>query len=265
VFNVAIRTIEHNGNTGTLGTGSGVVIDSVAADEYRECLLKAEFLTAAQGGALDQFALIETILWQGAYPFIELHLDRLMDSASYFDIAAHRDEVRAALETYTRQFTAGSPQRVRLLLDRNGQVHITHQPLPQLDPARIGRVRIAKDRTKPADPMLFHKTTQRDLYAQAFEQAKREGLDDILFFNLRGELTEGAISSVFVEKDGRLLTPPIDCGLLPGVYRRHLLETRDDIREQILNEDDLRNADAVYLANAVRRLRRVQIDRERSE
>ncbi len=224
VFNVAIRSLELNGSIGTMGTGSGVVIDSVAADEYRECLLKAQFLTAAQGGALEQFALIETMLWQNAFPLIKLHLDRLMDSASYFDIPANRDEIRAALEAYARQFATGSKERVRLLLDRDGRVQVTHQPLTQFDPDRIGRVRIAKDRTDPADPMLFHKTTHRKLYARAFEQAQRQGLDDLLFFNLRGELTEGAISNVFVEKDGKLFTPPIDCGLLPGVYRRHLLE-----------------------------------------
>jgi para-aminobenzoate synthetase/4-amino-4-deoxychorismate lyase len=262
VFNVAIRTIELRGNTGTMGTGSGVVIDSIAADEYRECRLKAEFLTTAQGGALGEFSLIETMLWQRAFPLLELHLDRLMDSASYFDFAANRDEIRGALETYARQFAAASQQRVRLLLDRNGRMHIIHQPLTQPDKGRIGRVRISNERTDLADPMLFHKTTRRELYARAFEQAQREGLDDLLFFNQRGELTEGAISSVFVEKDGKLLTPPIDCGLLPGVYRRHLLETRTKVEERILREDDLRNVDAVYLANAVRGLRRVQVESE---
>ncbi|MGP8251275.1 MAG: aminodeoxychorismate synthase component I [Terracidiphilus sp.] len=261
VFNVAIRTLELHGAMGIMGAGSGVVIDSVAADEYRECLLKAEFLTTAWGGDLQQLSLIETMLWQGAYPLLELHLDRLIDSASYFDFNAKRHEVRAALEDYARQFAAGSSQRVRLLLDRDGRAQITHQALMQSAADRIGRVRIAKDRTDPADPMLFHKTTRRELYARAFEQAQREGLDDLLFFNLRGELTEGAISNVFVEKDGKLFTPPIDCGLLPGVNRRHLLETRTDVEERILNEDDLRNADAVYLANAVRGLLRVQVER----
>jgi para-aminobenzoate synthetase/4-amino-4-deoxychorismate lyase len=100
------------------------------------------------------------------------------------------------------------------------------------------------------------------LYARAFEQAQRDGLEDLLFFNLRGELTEGAISNVFIEKGGKMLTPPIDCGLLAGVYRRHLLESRADVKEQVLNEEDLRNADAVYLANAVRGLRRVQVEFE---
>lgn len=262
LFNVAIRTLELNGSQGIMGTGSGVVIDSDAADEYRECLLKAEFLTAARGGALDQFALLETMLWQDVYPLLELHLDRLMDSAAYFDFATNRDQVRAALENYARQFPDGPAQRVRLLLDRDGHVHITHRPLTQSDQNHLGRVRIASERTDPADPMLFHKTTAREKYSRAFEQAQREGLDDLLFFNKRGELTEGAISNVFVEKNGRLFTPPVDCGLLPGVYRRHLLETRADVKEQILYEADLRHADAVYLANAVRGLRRVHVEFE---
>jgi para-aminobenzoate synthetase/4-amino-4-deoxychorismate lyase len=262
MFNVAIRTLEMNGNEGKMGTGSGVVIDSVAADEYRECLLKAEFLTIAWGCPSDEALLIETMKWANGFPLLELHLDRLMDSADYFDFSAYRERVRTALEQFARQFREGTQQRVRLLLDHAGHAHITHQPLAATDPDRMGRVRIAKGRTDPADPMLFHKTTQRELYARAFEQAQREGLEDFLFFNLRGELTEGAISNVFIEKDGKLLTPPIDCGLLPGVYRRHLLETRTDIKEQVLNEEDLRNADAVYLANAVRGLRRVQVEFE---
>jgi para-aminobenzoate synthetase/4-amino-4-deoxychorismate lyase len=62
---------------------------------------------------------------------------------------------------------------------------------------------------------------------------------------------------VFIEKDGLWLTPRIESGLLAGVYRRHLLETRPEIEERVLYEDDLRNADAIYLANAVRGLRKV--------
>ena len=82
----------------------------------------------------------------------------------------------------------------------------------------------------------------------------------MLFLNLRGEVTEGAISNVFVEKDGRFFTPPVACGLLPGVFRRHLLATLSNVNERVLREEDLRGADAVYLANAVRGLRRVLID-----
>ncbi len=116
---------------------------------------------------------------------------------------------------------------MRLLLGSDGGLKITDEVLaPAGGEQRIGRVRIAQERTDPADRMLYHKTTHRPLYAQAFEQAARDGFDDALFLNLRGEVTEGAISNVFIEKDGRWFTPPVECGLLPGVFRRHLLATR---------------------------------------
>jgi para-aminobenzoate synthetase/4-amino-4-deoxychorismate lyase len=98
------------------------------------------------------------------------------------------------------------------------------------------------------------------VYAEAYKETARDGFDDVLFLNLRGEVTEGAISNVFVEKDGRWLTPPVECGLLGGVYRRHLLETRPDVKERVLYAEDLRQADAVYLANAVRGVRRVEVE-----
>jgi para-aminobenzoate synthetase/4-amino-4-deoxychorismate lyase len=260
VFNVAIRTLELDGDEGRMGVGSGVVIDSVAADEYRECLLKAEFLTNACGGDSEEFSLIETMRWENGFPLLEMHLDRLMDSAEYFGFNADRDVVRVALEEYARQFGAGPAQRVRLLVDGEGGLRITHQAIADDTADRVGRVRIAIEHTDPGDPMLFHKTTRRELYARAFEKAQCEGFDDALFFNVRGELTEGAISNVFVVKDGRLLTPPVECGLLAGVDRRHVLETRPGAEERVLREEDLRRADAVYLANAVRGLRRVRVE-----
>lgn len=257
IFNVAIRTLEFDGTTGTMGAGSGIVIDSDPDEEYRECLLKAAFLRQSP----PEFSLIETMLWEGEYPLLALHLDRLTDSAEYFDFRCERSRVRTALEAYAQKFADRAARKVRLLLDRNGVVSITDQALaPRNDLDRIGRVRIAAARADSADPMLFHKTTHRPVYAATFQQAALEGFEDVLFFNLRGELTEGAISNVFIVKNGQWLTPPIECGLLAGVYRRHLLETRTGIKEQILHEEDLRSADAIYIANAVRGLRRVQID-----
>ena len=87
----------------------------------------------------------------------------------------------------------------------------------------------------------------------------RDGFDEALFLNTHGEVTEGAISNVFIEKNGQWATPPIACGLLAGVYRRHLLTTRPEIEERVLTLDDLRTADSVYLCNAVRGLRRAVV------
>lgn len=265
VFNVAIRTLELEGGRvgdtrGIMGAGSGIVIDSDAAAEYRECLLKAEFLTRQAGRGPEQFSLVETLLWDGVYPFLELHLDRLADSAEYLDFACDRDEARAALQQHVKQFSEPSPRKVRLLCDAEGNFEITSEALTlQGASSRIARVRFAHERTDSSDAMLYHKTTYRPFYAPAFELAVRDGFDDVLFLNQRGEVTEGAISNVFIEKDGRWFTPPITCGLLAGVYRRHLLATRPEIEERVIHLNDLRQADGVYIANAVRGLRRATI------
>jgi para-aminobenzoate synthetase/4-amino-4-deoxychorismate lyase len=261
VFSVAIRTLELDGGEGKMGVGSGIVIDSEAAGEFRECLLKAEFLTRSAQSLPKRFSLVETMLWSKGYPCIELHLDRLEDSSRYFAFPCDRDAIHAALLAHAKEFRADaseSSRKVRLLLNSDGTFHITHEPL-QKSPTPA-RVRIASERTDPNDPIYFHKTTHRPLYAQALKAANQNGYDDAIFLNLRGEVTEGAIHNIFIEKDGCLFTPPIECGLLAGVHRRHILETQPRAIEKVLYPEDLRLADKVYLSNAVRGLRLTTID-----
>ncbi len=280
VFSVAIRTLELEGQSGeldsgqgTMGVGSGIVIDSDAAGEFRECLLKAEFLTRLQKNAShpspDSFSLVETLLWHNEYPFIELHLDRLEDSARYFGFPCDRAKARAALIEHAGSFAAEKsdanrePRRVRLLLNSGGDLKIADEVLterPSAGNAQVVRVCIASQRTDSSDRMLFHKTTCRPLYAQALQAAVQAGFDDVLFLNNRGEVTEGAIHNVFIEKDGRWSTPPTECGLLAGVHRRHILESQSGVEERVFSIDDLRKADGIYLSNAVRGLRRAVIE-----
>ena len=235
VFNVAIRTLELEGGPAyaeRMGAGSGIVIDSDPADEYRECLLKAEFLTRSADRWPEQFSLIETLLWDGAYPLIELHLDRLDGFSGVFRLClrARRNAGRArrARAAICGGFAA---QGAAACSTQKAASRLQAKFCPHRGEAnRIARVRFAPQRTDPADAMLYHKTTHRPLYQPAFAQAAAAGFDDVLFLNVRGEVTEGAISNVFIEKDGRWATPPVECGLLAGVYRRHLLATRPEMR-----------------------------------
>jgi para-aminobenzoate synthetase/4-amino-4-deoxychorismate lyase len=150
-------------------------------------------------------------------------------------------------------------------LHSNGTFHITDEPL--LDSPAPARVCLAEQRIDsridtridPSDAMYFHKTTHRPIYAEALKAATQLGYDDMIFMNARGEITEGAIHNIFIEKDGQLFTPPIECGLLAGVYRRHMLETNPSVQQRILHLEDLLQADAVYLTNAVRGLRAATI------
>jgi len=261
VFNVAIRTLELDGDQGTMGVGSGIVIDSNAKGEYSECVLKAEFLTGSANRFPDNFSLVETMLWENGYPLIELHLDRLLDSAAYFGFNCERDAVKVALMEHARALPSAQAHRVRLLVDRDGVPHITDAILAKSGEAtKLARVSISRQRTDASDPMLFHKTTHRPLYSTALNEVVNAGFDDVLFMNQSDEVTEGAISNIFVEEGGRWLTPPVECGLLAGVYRRHLLETLPHAEECALHLEDLRRASAVYLCNAVRGLRKVEID-----
>jgi para-aminobenzoate synthetase/4-amino-4-deoxychorismate lyase len=122
------------------------------------------------------------------------------------------------------------------------------------------RVTISRKRICSADQCLRHKTTRREFYDRELRQAQAEGFGEVLFLNERDEVTEGAISNVFIEKQGAWFTPPVGCGLLPGVYRRHLLETMPNTSERVLLLNDLLEADAIYLCNAVRGCRKAVIE-----
>ena len=251
VFNVAIRTLVLENNRASLGVGGGIVADSDPAGEYRECLLKASFLTRAR----PDFELIETMLWDGSFPLLPLHLHRLESSASYFSF--NRPSIEASLHDLSASFEPNSRHRVRLLLAQDGRLKLTSEPFPQTPPK--GLVQLSSVRTSSTEVFYRHKTTNRALYNQQYAQARASGLDDILFFNEKGELTEGAISNVFIERAGKLLTPPLSCGVLDGVYRRHLLQTRLEAEEQILTAADLHTADAIYLCNALRGIYKVKL------
>ena len=252
-FNVAIRTLVLKDGAARMGVGGGIVADSDAEEEYRECLLKTEFLVRERC----RFQLIETMFWEKDFFLLPLHLDRLHSSALYFDFAFDREAVFSALAKAAEQFRANARYRVRLLLDGAGRATVTATELTR--EAHAGRVRMSSRRTSSRDVFLRHKTTQRGVYDREYALARAGGFDDAIFLNERGEVTEGAISNLFLRQGERLFTPPLDCGVLPGVFRRHLLETDPSAEERVLSLSDILAADAIYLCNSVRGLREVTL------
>ncbi len=248
-FSVPIRTLDVRSGLVQMGVGGGVVADSTADSEYDECVLKASFLEAAATAP----KLIETLLWSEGYPLLDLHLARLGRSAAQLGFECDDAKIRSALAEAGSAFR--EDRRVRLLFSTDGGVEIVTSAV--VDPRSDLRVRIAARRILSTDPLRQYKTTRRVLYDRELERARNDGFDEILFLNERGELVEGAISNLFVEIDGLLWTPAPSSGALPGVYRQHLLSTRQDMVERILHLDDLKCATALWLGNAVRGLRSV--------
>jgi para-aminobenzoate synthetase/4-amino-4-deoxychorismate lyase len=252
-FNVAIRTLDLHQGQAHMGVGGGIVADSSPQEEYRECLLKAEFLIRAQR----DFQLIETMLWNGDFRLLSAHLDRMESSASYFGFLFDRAAVTSELIAASSLFEAGSLYRVRLLLDAAGDITISHSRHIPDAVSSAGHIRLSSERTSSTDVFLRHKTTRRSLYESQYAKCRAEGFDEVIFLNEKGEVTEGAISNVFIRSAGRLLTPPLDSGVLPGVFRRHLLESRPDSEEAVLTVEDLESADTIYICNSLRGLREV--------
>jgi len=242
-FNVAIRTLtlRNGAPMALLGLGSGIVADSEAGAEWRECLVKGRFVETQR-----RFDLIETMRFDPFDGVVDLdrHLGRMKASADALGFPFDRHEARNELQAAT--FRAG-PSRLRLLLSRSGALAIELRPLAPLpeQPVAVALLPLPVD---GADFRLRHKTSDRGFYDEARAKA---GTFEVIFQDADGFLTEGSFTNLFVERGGRLVTPPLARGLLPGVLRARLLD------EGKAEEGELRPADLAngfFVGNAVRGL-----------
>ena len=259
LFNVAIRTVSIDKLTGIAryGVGSGVVWDSVDLAEYEECLLKAAVLTTE----VPEFELLETMLWEPHRGIFleEEHLNRLCESAEYFCINVDAEELHhvlaSAIDASTVQF-----QVLRLRVARNGNVQVDRRELAAPAGQQSRSVALAAHPVNRSNRFLYHKTTNRAVYEAA--KASRLESDDVILWNTEGEITESTIANVVVEKAGRLVTPPVECGLLAGTFRDLLLK-EGKIEEGIILVDDLIAADKLFLVNSVRKWMPVKFSGQR--
>ena len=250
-FNVAIRTLrltpEENGRgKAVLGVGSAIVADSEMLPEWRECLVKGGFVRLFAAGA----DLIETMRFtpDEGIALLELHLERIRASAVELGFAFDRHAVRNAIQALC--FDADAPARVRLVASRGGAHSLELSPLPKPlpDPVPCAVLRLPID---SGDWRLRHKSTDRGFYDVGLRAAKEAGAMEALLLRDDGLVTEGCFTNLFVERDGKLLTPPAALGLLPGVLRRSLIEA-GRAEEAELTLDDL--ADGFLIGNALRGL-----------
>lgn len=258
-FSVAIRTLSLCEGRARMGVGSGIIYDSQPAQEYAECRTKTAFLVRAPE---EDFQLIETLLLErGAYALRDEHLARISESAEYFGMPLNSARLRTALAEAAQAHGEEERIRVRILLHWTGEVTWTASALDFELPGPVDLL-LRPERTDPLDPFLRHKTTRRALYDQALRDSVSTGCVDALFLNTREELTEGAIHNLVVSIQGQQSTPPLSSGVLPGVFRRHLLE-EGRLTEHVLTLDDLPRAEAIFICNSVRGLRRVGRIRQR--
>ncbi|MGZ8999146.1 MAG: aminotransferase class IV, partial [Allosphingosinicella sp.] len=192
------------------------------------------------------FDLIETMAFDPHDGIANLdgHLARMKASARALDFPFDRHEARNELQAAT--FRAGA-SKIRLLLSRSGAMAIELRP-PESEPCLPVEVAIVPLALSPSDFRLAHKTTDRAFYD---EPRRAAGTWEVLFRDQTGFLTEGSFSNLFVERGGKLLTPPLSRGLLPGLCRQGLIDQGKAV-EADLTEADLANG--FFLGNSLRGL-----------
>ena len=243
-FNVAIRTFTVCAETQSLslGLGSGVVADSMEADEWAECLAKGDFAKIENR----DFDLIETMRFEPAAGILRLehHLDRVASSAVAFGFECDRHQLRDRL--HESIFNLDRLSKIRLMVSRHGAQAVEIRPLEDVTEWRVGVVPLPVD---AGDFRLRHKMSDRTFYDDA--RRGRPDCDEVVFVGTDGLLTEGSITALFVERDGKLLTPRLETGLLPSILRRELIVSGKAL-EADLRIDDL--SDGFWVGNSLRGL-----------
>jgi para-aminobenzoate synthetase / 4-amino-4-deoxychorismate lyase len=248
-FNVAIRTIFLERDRAEIGIGGGITYDSLESSEYNEAILKAGFLKED----LSSFKLIETIAWDPGegYSFLQEHIERISDSAEYFQISFDLENLKERLELLKDSFKENNRYRVRLTIDIEGNIGLEHEPFKEtLLPVKV---KMSPSLIDPENIYLYHKTSKRSFYDRERAEALKEGFFDIIYFNNRAELTEGAISNIFLSIEGELYTPFLRSGLLPGILRARLLNSFKAY-ERVLTLKDLKSCDKIFIGNSLRGL-----------
>jgi len=256
-FNVAIRTaVISAGGEGRYGVGGGIVADSDPDAEYAEALLKARVL---QDLATD-YALIETLRWSPDAGFIRLdgHLDRLSASAAKLGFGFDRAGAEARLAREARSWSdPADDRRIRLQLARNGDLAIAHAPVATA-PSSALALCVAPDRLDAGDPFLRHKTTRREPHDRAFAAAAAQGKDEAVLLNRRGAVADASRNSIFLERDGGLVTPPLAAGALPGVLRAALIADGRAVEGE-LGLADLQGPRRWFVGNSLHGLRAARL------
>lgn len=252
IFNVPIRTVTINNlnKVAQYGVGGAITEDSTKEEEYNEILIKSKLLLEIQ----KEFELLETIgLFEGEYFLLDDHLQRLKQSAEYFDFYIDMEKVKNKLLEVAKQNNKNE-WRVRLLVNKNGRCTIQQRKVTSIKNKQL--VTLAKQPIQKKNPFFYHKTTNREIY----DVHDKESMYDVLLWNEYKEVTEFTTGNIVVRLNGELYTPPINVGLLGGTFRSYLLRS-NKIKERVIKVDDLIKCEEIWFINSVRKWVQVEIDK----
>ena len=251
IFNVAIRTLQMQGDQAIYGVGGGITWDSKWEGEYQETKQKSAVLYRQES----HFELLTTgRIHQGELTFLDKHVTRLREASRYFAYPYDEPKLLKELQEELAHLESNLDYRCRIALQKNGTFHLVITELTDL-PASYLQAQLTEQKLDLATPFTYFKTSQRDHLSQSDHEQ--------IFHLPDGTLLETTIGNLVLEIEGQLYTPPAHLPLLDGIYRRHLLETQQ-VEEKLLTLNDLTDADRIYACNAIRGLYELDFQRKDS-
>ena len=247
IFNVAIRTLQMQGNKAIYGVGGGITWDSKWEAEYEETKQKSAVLYRQN----PKFDLISTgRIHRGKLLFLKEHLNRLQESSRYFSYPFNKEEVQNQVEDLCQSLDFDTDYRLKMSLAKNGELAFEHNQLTGLADD-FCQARLV-EQTYPLDsPYTYFKTSYRPHISL--------GPHEQIYYNQKKELLETSIGNLVLKIEDQLYTPPVHLGLLNGIYRQSLI-ANNQVTERVLTLDNLKQAQAIYGCNAVRGLYELKVD-----
>ena len=247
IFNVAIRTIQLEDGKAIYGVGGGITWDSTWESEYIETQQKSAVLYRKN----PQFDLVTTgKIEQGRLTFQDQHLKRLRESARYFAYPFDEEKLKVELNQTLAELDPSTDYRLRISIAKSGKATCQLEKLQAL-PEAFCRAILVPQNANLQQPFTYFKTSYRPHLSL--------GQQEQIYYNAQGQLLESSIGNLVLQLDGHLYTPPVELGLLNGIYRQHLLAT-GQVTEKILSLDDLKSAERIYACNTLRGLYELEID-----
>lgn len=207
-----------------------------------------------------QFGLgaFETIAIEHGHPvFLPRHLARLDRAADFLELTScavrniNPDTITAYLNEQEKNGTSLSHCALKIMISNENTIyHIRSNPYAPVQYEKGFVMDFSSVMRNESSPLTYHKTMNYGDCILEKRLAARQGMNERIFQNSKGEICEGTVSNIFFVRDQKLFTPKISCGLLPGILREYLCESFP-VEETVILPSDLDQYQECFVTNSL--------------
>ena len=196
--------------------------------------------------------LFETILlYKGKPVFLDEHLARINKSITNLELKIEKLEKDEVLQYLNKNKNILEYEVLKIVLSEKNRLFLKREyTYTEKDYQRAFSLNISEVRRNENSIFTFHKTLNYGDNILEKRKSKKLGYDEPIFLNSKNQITEGAISNIFIVVGDKIYTPKLSCGLLNGIVRQYIVSNYDVIESEI-DLEFLNNADEIFLTNSL--------------